>query len=659
MIHNTETATESVDTGALVIDGPQPVWMTLNDAREQAFTGEITFEGDPEVLAYLDNGVVYFAERVGDAPLGQRLLDAGVLDATQLERGLVRLGDLEHLGRLFDRDPSINRDAVVVTAELFTEELISDIANRTIADAHVVAYRHHPSGLHRWFVAPIDQPVVARPIGAIGQLDGTVVDDLPSLPYVLDDDELMIEWDAMVDAELDIDDVEAMDESEIQTGEITEVITPEEFDADALELSLELAEFVDDADEQVDPPDFELVDVDFDDADAETVDHDTVDTETVDTETVDDLVEDLDDLDDLDDDVEVPALQMPELEFDDDALVVDHADADTDGEADGDDFEFSVVWPDGSEQLADGAAADLDDSLDVEPTFTETDDGELQFSMPPLTLSDEPEMADAEVPDDVADAVRRAIAAIESASVGEVDVDVDLGDVVPETADVEISHVEISHVEITDVDATAMEITEVEITEVEITAMEITEVETDLAGVDEIVEAPAGAGAGKRPRRIRSADDGNAGGSALRPDVRRWRCCRRARVGSHIGRPDTGDGDIRRRHRRPGRRTQLSAASSDRQPSSQGPLIHERRRVQRSPLAIARRSRKNVRSSSAASSASTPPVTSTRWLSTSPSSRPKWLVTAPAFGSSVPYTRRPSRALTAAPAHIAHGSKVT
>ena len=86
MIHNTETATESVDTGALVVNGPQHVWMTLNDAREHAFTGEITFEDAPEVLAYLDNGVVYFAERVGDAPLGQRLLDAGVLDSNQLER---------------------------------------------------------------------------------------------------------------------------------------------------------------------------------------------------------------------------------------------------------------------------------------------------------------------------------------------------------------------------------------------------------------------------------------------------------------------------------------------------------------------------------------------------------------------------------------------
>ena len=53
---------------------------------------------------------------------------------------------------------------------------------------------------------------------------------------------------------------------------MTEIVTPEEFDADALELSLELAEFVDGADEQIDPPDFELVDIDFDGADTETTD---------------------------------------------------------------------------------------------------------------------------------------------------------------------------------------------------------------------------------------------------------------------------------------------------------------------------------------------------------------------------------------------------
>jgi delta 1-pyrroline-5-carboxylate dehydrogenase len=47
--------------------------MTLNDARERSFTGEIVFETEPEVRAYLDNGVVYFAERATDVGLARRL----------------------------------------------------------------------------------------------------------------------------------------------------------------------------------------------------------------------------------------------------------------------------------------------------------------------------------------------------------------------------------------------------------------------------------------------------------------------------------------------------------------------------------------------------------------------------------------------------------
>ncbi|HSP28519.1 MAG TPA: hypothetical protein VLN74_08215, partial [Ilumatobacteraceae bacterium] len=63
MMHNTGITAETPEVAALVVDGPQPVWMTLNAARERAFTGEIVFETDPEVFAYLDNGIVYYAER--------------------------------------------------------------------------------------------------------------------------------------------------------------------------------------------------------------------------------------------------------------------------------------------------------------------------------------------------------------------------------------------------------------------------------------------------------------------------------------------------------------------------------------------------------------------------------------------------------------------
>ena len=78
MMHNTGIKSGSTDiaTGALSVTGPQPAWMTLDEARERAFTGEVVFEVDPEVLAYLDNGVVYYAERASDTPLGRRLLEA-------------------------------------------------------------------------------------------------------------------------------------------------------------------------------------------------------------------------------------------------------------------------------------------------------------------------------------------------------------------------------------------------------------------------------------------------------------------------------------------------------------------------------------------------------------------------------------------------------
>ncbi len=140
MMHNTEVKAGVAETAALGVEGSQPVWMTLNQARERAFTGEIVFETDPEVHAYLDNGIVYYAERSSDPSLGRRLLDAGVVDVAQLEKGTVRVGDVEHLGRLFDRDPSVDRDAVIVVAETMTEQLVTELANqatRRCAPSHI------------------------------------------------------------------------------------------------------------------------------------------------------------------------------------------------------------------------------------------------------------------------------------------------------------------------------------------------------------------------------------------------------------------------------------------------------------------------------------------------------------------------------------------
>ena len=453
--HNGFTA-DATQAAALVVDAAQPVWMTLNQARERAFTGEIVFETDPEVLAYLDHGIVYYAERVTDASLGRRLLDAGVIDIGQLDRGTVRVGDIEHLGRLFDRDPSVDRDAVVVVAETATEELVTDLANRVSATARVTAYRHHPSGVHRWFVAPLDPTAVQRPVGAVAQLDSTVVDHLPGLPFA-GAEEFTIEWDEEIDeAEPVADGVFDLSLFEPPVADrhhdLDAADDAEQFDTDVFALSLDLAEFTDEPADAVSPfdraPNLEL---------DQLVDVVTADEMSADEMTIEEVT--------------AAAVTTAEVAIDDvatDEVLVD------DVVADG--FEFSVVWPDGTHEYAapveqspivdepidpvvvdaidapmvevvddemlddemvemlDDALVDvlddemLDDALvDViddamvevvdEPIVTETASGDLEFTMPPLVLSDEPELADGEIPDDVADAVRRAIAAIESASI--------------------------------------------------------------------------------------------------------------------------------------------------------------------------------------------------------------------------------------------------
>ena len=131
---------------------PAPGWTVLDTARDQRFTGELRAHTDhgAEYRVYVDRGEVYCAERSTDPSLGTRLVEAGAINAAQLDYGVLRIGDIEHLGRLFDRVPSINRDAVFVLNQMMTEETMRAMASRSIVDVDATPYRHHPSGMHRW-----------------------------------------------------------------------------------------------------------------------------------------------------------------------------------------------------------------------------------------------------------------------------------------------------------------------------------------------------------------------------------------------------------------------------------------------------------------------------------------------------------------------------
>lgn len=182
---------------------PRPGWVLLDAIRDHRFTGEVVADTTPAVRIHSDRGHIYLAERVTDPSIGSRLVDAGALTATELERGSIRLGETEHLGRLFERVPSVDRHTVLVTAELMTEECVGWLAAQNVRGARSTPYRHHESGIHQWTRPPgwVDlrpgDPLPAPPA------DEPPVEVEPPAPAPLDDADAafgdafddVIEWD--------------------------------------------------------------------------------------------------------------------------------------------------------------------------------------------------------------------------------------------------------------------------------------------------------------------------------------------------------------------------------------------------------------------------------------------------------------------------------
>lgn len=129
---------------------PRPAWVVLDAARDHRFTGELVFDLSPETHVYLDRGRIYLAERSTDPSLGTRLVDAGALNAVELEHGSMRIGEVAHLGRLFERVPSVDRETAMLTTELMNEACVAWLAGRQVHAVTSTPYRHHPSGIHRW-----------------------------------------------------------------------------------------------------------------------------------------------------------------------------------------------------------------------------------------------------------------------------------------------------------------------------------------------------------------------------------------------------------------------------------------------------------------------------------------------------------------------------
>lgn len=131
--------------------GPRPAWQVIDAAREMRLTGELSLATVPATRIYLRDGIVYFAERATDGGLGIRLVLEGVLTRAQLAKGTILVNGAEHFGRLFERDPSTDRDAVELAVEQFVDDVLTRVAHETVAEWNIELYKRHASGVDRWY----------------------------------------------------------------------------------------------------------------------------------------------------------------------------------------------------------------------------------------------------------------------------------------------------------------------------------------------------------------------------------------------------------------------------------------------------------------------------------------------------------------------------
>jgi hypothetical protein len=135
---------------------PLRAWQVIEAARRRYLTGLLVLETTPPTHVYLRDGQVYFAERTTDGGVAVRLLVEGVITRAQMQKATLQVSGVEHLGRMFERDDSIDRDAVELCVELMTDDVLTHIAQAEVSGWDMRMYQRHPSGLDRWLPTRVE-----------------------------------------------------------------------------------------------------------------------------------------------------------------------------------------------------------------------------------------------------------------------------------------------------------------------------------------------------------------------------------------------------------------------------------------------------------------------------------------------------------------------
>ena len=135
---------------------PRPAWQLIEAARRRYLTGLLVLDTAPTTNVYLRDGQVYFADRSTDGGLGVRLLVEGVITREQMHKATLQVSGIEHLGRMFERDASIDREAVELCVELMTDDVLTHVADSPVTSYRMHMYKRHPSGLDRWLPTRVE-----------------------------------------------------------------------------------------------------------------------------------------------------------------------------------------------------------------------------------------------------------------------------------------------------------------------------------------------------------------------------------------------------------------------------------------------------------------------------------------------------------------------
>jgi hypothetical protein len=127
-------------------------WDVIETICTARFTGQVsivTAIGTTNV--YMTRGLIYFAEHSNEIPIGDRASAAGAIPAELLPDEGSILRALADLDALFAGQPAWAREAVEEVIQLETERTLTEICDQPVVSLDSTMYRHHPSGIDRWF----------------------------------------------------------------------------------------------------------------------------------------------------------------------------------------------------------------------------------------------------------------------------------------------------------------------------------------------------------------------------------------------------------------------------------------------------------------------------------------------------------------------------